>query len=196
MKHFLTFRSPRERPYLRVDTVAVRHETFAGSQREVVREVLAAGKIAAVLPVDVRSGRIVMIEQFRIGAAASGQFPWLLEFVAGAMDEGETLEAVARRELFEEGGLRAGRVEPVLSWLSSPGVSSEELQLFVAEVEAPEDGGIFGLDTEGEDIRVRVFPIDAVEELIADPRAGNSLTLIALQWLLLHYASLQERWLR
>ncbi|CAG0905734.1 unnamed protein product [Cyprideis torosa] len=200
--------APAAQPYLRLQRYRVEHERFDGGMAVVERDVLALGEVAAVLAVDPRHDEFIMIEQFRIGAASAGAAsagaapvvsdpttPWLLELVAGTLEPGEAIEALARRELQEEAGLEAARVETVLSYLSSPGVTSERVHVLVAEIDSRQAGGLHGCAHEGEDIRVTVQPVSAVAELIANPRCGNSLTLIGLLWLQANYADLKARWL-
>jgi ADP-ribose pyrophosphatase len=82
---------------------------------------------AAVVPVTT-DGRVILVRQFR--HATSG---WLLEVPAGKLDRpGEPPEACARREVEEETGQRAGRLEP-LGWIwTTPGFSDEKIWLYAA----------------------------------------------------------------
>ena len=74
---------------------------------------------------------VVLVEQIRIAAYDTSASPWLLEMVAGMIEEGESPEDVARREAVEEAGLNVGRIKPVLSYLASPGGTSERLSIMV-----------------------------------------------------------------
>ena len=91
-------------------------------RREVVRH---RGSVA-MLPVDA-DGRVLLVRQYRY---AVGAYVW--ELPAGRLDAGETPEEGARRELVEEAGLEAGRVEPVLSFFTTPGVCDEVSHVFRA----------------------------------------------------------------
>jgi ADP-ribose pyrophosphatase len=136
----------------------------------------------------------VLIEQFRIGAYAAGAPCWLTEIVAGVIDEGETAEAVARREMEEETGCAVSRLEPIGSYLSSPGGTSERVTFFAGEVDSSKAGGLHGLADENEDIRVLVQPWPDVEAGLKRGLFTNAATLIALQWLALNRADLSRRW--
>ena len=57
----------------------------------------------------------------------------LLGLPAGTLEPGESLEACARRELTEETGYRAGTVTQIASYFTSPGYTSEQLTIFLAE---------------------------------------------------------------
>ena len=57
----------------------------------------------------------------------------LLEVPAGTIDEGETPDQTAERELAEETGFRAGRITPIRDWFVSPGVMTERMFLYLCE---------------------------------------------------------------
>ena len=91
-------------------------------RREVVRQ---RGSVAA-LPV-LADGRVVLVRQYRYAVDA---FVW--ELPAGRRDPGETPEEGARRELEEEVGFRAGTLEPLLVFWTTPGFCDEVMHLFRA----------------------------------------------------------------
>ncbi len=181
--------------YFRVDRYRLRHTLHAGGLgAELQREVFERGHIAAVLPVDPLLERVVLIEQFRPGAWAAGWEPWLLECVAGVLEDGETGTELAHREAHEEAGLRIHQLEPIARFLSSPGASSETVELFCGRVDASDAGGLHGLPEEGEDIRVHSMPVAEALALLDEGRIVNAKTIIALQWLARHYEALRARW--
>lgn len=100
----------------------VRLPNGAETELEVVRHVGGA----AALPV-LENGDVVLVRQYR---HATGE--WLLEVPAGKVKAGETPELVARRELEEETGLCAKRMEPLGYIWTTPGFSDERIHLFVA----------------------------------------------------------------
>ena len=81
---------------------------------------------AAVLPV-LADGRVVLINQFR--PAAGGM---ILEIPAGRLEPGEPPAACVRRELQEEVGYRAGRLDKLGEMLTAVGFCDEAVHLFVA----------------------------------------------------------------
>lgn len=87
---------------------------------EVKREIFERGHAAVLLPFDPERDEVVLVEQIRIAAFDTSESPWLPEMVAGMIEEGETVEDVARREAMEEAGLEVKRTKPVLSYLASP----------------------------------------------------------------------------
>jgi ADP-ribose pyrophosphatase len=173
----------------------VRHAQFAGGMGPVLlREVFARGHAAAVLPFDPLRDEVVLVEQFRIGALETSYDPWLLEPVAGIVEDGEGALEVARRETTEEAGLTLLDLAPVCSCFTSPGGSSEIVHVFVGRVETARAGGVFGLPDEGEDIRTHVIPFEQARAWLEDGRLHVATTVLALQWLALHHDALQARW--
>lgn len=177
------------------DRLVIRHELFGGGWTPPLRrELLVQRDAVAVLPYDPVRDRVVLIEQFRVGAIDAEERPWLLEAVAGLREPGESPEEVARRELREEAGLVAGRLEFVGRYRSSPGGTSELVDVFVAEVQAPETGGIFGLAGEHEDIRTYIVdPADAFAA-VAQGKIVAATAVVPLLWLQTHRPRLRQLW--
>ncbi|MBL5965616.1 ADP-ribose diphosphatase [Lelliottia amnigena] len=172
-----------------------RHRLFNGEMSgEVRREIFERGHAAVLLPFDPVRDEVVLIEQIRIAALDTSETPWLLEMVAGMIEEGETPEDVARREAEEEAGLKVGRTKPVLSYLASPGGATERSSILVGEVDATIAEGIHGLADENEDIRVHVVSREQAYQWVEEGKIDNAASVIALQWLQLHYQDLRNEW--
>ncbi|MCZ6742409.1 MAG: ADP-ribose diphosphatase [Alphaproteobacteria bacterium] len=181
--------------YFRIDRYRLRHTLHQGGMsREIVREVFERGNAVGILPFDPDRDEVVMIEQFRIGAYAAGADPWLTEIVAGIIEQGESAEQVARREIAEETGLKVGDLWPMVRYLSSPGGASERVELFLGRVDARGAGGVHGLEFEEEDIRVFPLPYADAAAMVEEGKIGNAMTLIALQWLMLHRHEVMRAW--
>ncbi|MNC36951.1 ADP-ribose pyrophosphatase [compost metagenome] len=161
---------------------------------EVRREILERGHAAVLLPYDPVRDEVVLIEQIRIAAYDTSESPWLLELVAGMIEEGESVEDVARREAVEEAGLSVGRTKPVINYLASPGGTSERLSILVGEVDSTTATGIHGLADENEDIRVHVVSREQAYQLVEEGKIDNAASVIALLWLQLHHKKLREEW--
>ena len=182
--------------YFRVERYRLRHRLYRGGMGpEIVREVFERGQVAAVLPVDPQRDEVVLIEQFRIGAYAVGWDPWLLEGVAGIIEPGEDAESVCRREAREEADCELTELVPIAHFISSPGAVTETVHLYCGRTDSTHLGGVFGLAEEGEDIMVKVMRLADALELLENGRIVNAKTIIALQWLALHYQDLKRRWL-
>ena len=181
--------------FFSMDIYRFRHRLFNGEMSgEIRREIFERGHAAVLLPFDPVRDEVVLVEQIRIAAYDVSESPWLLEMVAGMIEEGETVEDVARREALEEAGLVVGRTKPVLSYLASPGGTSERLSIMVGEVDATTAEGIHGLADENEDIRVHVVSREQAYQWVEEGKIDNAASVIALQWLQLHYQKLRHEW--
>jgi ADP-ribose pyrophosphatase len=181
--------------YFRMDRLRLRHRLFAGGWGQpITREIFERGHAAALLPYDPVRDEVVLIEQFRPGAFTAGTEPWLVEIVAGIIEDGETAEGVARRETVEEAGCTVTDIIPVMDILTTPGASSERIAIFLGRVNARGVGGIHGLVDEVEDIRVFTESLDAALARLADGGIINVTAIVALQWLALNRDMLRRRW--
>ncbi|GJL82068.1 MAG: nucleoside diphosphate pyrophosphatase [marine bacterium B5-7] len=181
--------------YFRIDRFTLTHPLFDGGRSEsLCREVFERGAVGAVLPYDPVCDRVVLIEQFRPGPFAKGDDCWLLESVAGVLEEGESPEELARREAHEEAGCEITELVPVYRFYTSPGACTETVDMFCGRVDSSGIGGTHGLADEGEDIRVHVMMREAAMNLLASGRIVNAKTIIALQWLALNHMTLRQRW--
>ena len=182
--------------YFRIDRFRLRFPLYEGGMsREVVREVLERGRVAAVLLVDPDRDAVVLIEQFRPGPYAAGDQPWLIEVVAGVIEGAESAEEMARREAKEEANCDIMELLPVMRFFTSPGASTESITLFCGRVDSTNAGGVHGLEEEGEDIRIMVVSVNEALSLLHEGKIVNAKTIIALQWLASNYDSVKKRWL-
>ncbi|OCG18907.1 ADP-ribose diphosphatase [Gilliamella sp. App6-5] len=172
------------------------YRKFDGSMSEVVtREILERGHAVVLLAYDAKRDEVVLIEQIRIAAIETQDSPWMLELIAGMMDhENESFEEVAKREAMEEAGVVIGRCKPIINYLASPGGLTEQLHIFVGEVDSSTAKGIHGLDEESEDIKVHVVGRNQAYQWVKDGVINNAASIIALQWLELNYQLLKEEW--
>jgi len=104
--------------------------------RTVLREVVEHAEVAAIVPLDTE-GKVILVRQYRLPAREA-----LLEIPAGGAEDGETIEDTAQRELREETGYRAGRLERLCGFFVSPGYCTEFIHVFLASdlVKDPIDG--------------------------------------------------------
>jgi nudix-type nucleoside diphosphatase (YffH/AdpP family) len=134
--------------------------TLSGPDGETfTREIEHHGRAACVLPYDPERKTALLVNLPRAPVIWAGGPPALLEAPAG-MVEDEDPEETAIREAFEECGVRLARLEAVGSPFSSPGVSSERIDLFLAaysETDRAAAGG--GAEGEHEFIDVEEVPL-------------------------------------
>jgi ADP-ribose pyrophosphatase len=183
--------------YFRMDRLRIKHELFAGGWSEpFTREIFdRGGRAAAVLPYDPKSDKLILIEQFRAGVMAGGEYPWITEIVAGIIDGNEAPEDTARRDAFEEAGCSISELHKIADYFTTPGCASEHITVFAGRTTAPEHNVIRGVPHENEDIRVMVVDAAQAISLLYGNKIRDALTLIALQWFAMHHTELRGRWL-
>ncbi len=150
------------------------------------RDVLMAGKVVLVIPVDVTRQKLLMIRQFRLAAHLANGNGDLVEFVAGRVEAGETLAEAASRECKEETGVAPAKVVELLTYLTTPGVTDEEVTMFLAAVDSAQvsEGPLVSPD--GERLFVHLVSVDeAVAALDRNAMRFGPL-IIGLQWLALN----------
>jgi len=183
MKWKLINRESAYTGFFKVDKCHIKHDLYQGGEVEIQRELFHRGDAVAVLLYDPAKDKVVMVEQFRVGALDDEQGPWLLEIVAGIVEENESIKDVARRECKEEAGLDVHSFETIHSFYSSPGGCSERIYLMCGLVDSQLAEGVHGLDHEGEDIKVSVHDFEEINQLLATDRISSAIPIIALQWL-------------
>ncbi|EWS99459.1 ADP-ribose pyrophosphatase [Pseudoalteromonas sp. SCSIO_11900] len=182
--------------FFKINLYQFKHALFAGGESEVIRrEILERGDAVAVLPYDPVTEQVLLIEQIRIGAIKSKHTPWLLECIAGMTDGSEDYESVVKKEAFEEAGLNLTELEFMLSYLSSPGGTTERLFLYLAHADLSQmSTGIYGLETEGEDIKTHIMHVDEALQRLNRGEIDNAATVISLQWLALNRDKIRKKW--
>jgi ADP-ribose pyrophosphatase len=187
--------------FFQLKTLRLRHRLFDGGwSDDIAREVFVRGDAVAVLLYDPLQDTVALVEQFRVGVLGSerakqqGDSPWLLELVAGMIEPGETAQAVAERETLEETAVEVLAIEQIAGFYASPGGCDEYLYLFAAKVDLSNAGGIHGLASEHEDIRVHVLPVSEFMAMLQRHEINSAFTLIAAQWLQLNHQRLQQQW--
>ncbi len=176
--------------HFQLKKIVFRHKLFSGEMSgEVVRELLVKGAASAVIAYDPVRDNVVLVEQVRIGAYEpnSPHSPWLVELIAGMVDEGEAPQEVAVRESQEEAGLTIQHLEHALSVWDSPGGAFERLHLFLGLVDSAQVGGVYGLPEENEDILVHVVSREQAYQWVEQGKIDNVIAVIGLQWLQLNY---------
>ena len=92
------------RGFFSVEEHDLTYQKFNKEQSNVItRSTLVSSDAVIILPYDPVNDRILLIEQFRAGPYVKGdENPWVLEPIAGLIDEGETPESAGIREAQEE----------------------------------------------------------------------------------------------
>ena len=182
--------------FFRVEKYRLKHTLFKGGwSPEISRELFARGECVGVLLYDPDADKVVLIEQFRVGALTNETNPWLIEIVAGAIETGETAEAVAFREAEEETGCQIQAIFKIGQFYTTPGGCGERLTLFCGKVDSTAVGGVFGLEEENEDILVRAVDFSEAYSLLEKGLIASAIPIIAIQWLALNRDHLRKKWL-
>lgn len=176
------------RGFIQVEKVTIKHRLFNkfNYSSSIHRELIHRPEAAGVLLYDNQQRRFALIEQFRIGALNDTVSPWQLEVIAGVLDGDETPETCIRRESLEEAGCEVHDLQHLFTFYPSAGACSEIFHLYVANVELPTSGGVFGMPDEGEDIQLHLFDYSDAPLLLKNGRLRNAPVIMALQWLTQH----------
>ncbi len=94
--------------------------------KETYRDIVEHRGAVAIVPL-LPGGQVALVRQFRLPAGGT-----LLEIPAGTLDPDEDAVACAHRELQEEIGYRAGKLEPLAATFVAPGYSTELIRLYLA----------------------------------------------------------------
>ena len=149
---------------VRVDTVRLQNG------RESTREIVDHAPSICVVPVDAE-GNVLMVRQYR--KPTDG---FLLEVPAGGIEEGESPEEATRRELQEEIGHTADRLEPLSSFWLAPGWCSEYMYAFLATGLRPAN-----LDSdEDEFIEVVRVPLSEALDVITSGQVQDAKSVASL----------------
>lgn len=176
--------------------IELKHTLYQGGwSKTLTRELFHRGNCVAVLLYDPQRDEVVMIEQFRVGAMQLTDKAWLLEIVAGAIEEGETAEDVAYRESIEEANCQIEELIKINDFFTSPGGTSELLSLYCGKVDSAAAGGFHGLDHEDEDIAVTAMKFSDVYQKLVDGEIISAIPIIAIQWLFINREQLRNKWL-
>ncbi|MFD1384395.1 NUDIX domain-containing protein [Rhodanobacter aciditrophus] len=173
----------------------LRHRKFNGEWSDTMtREMMVRPDAVCVLLFDPVKDKLLLIEQFRPCLPAH-ESPWLLELVAGMVEEGESDEDVARRESLEEAGVEVLRMEYMMRFVPSPGGLVEHLRMYAGEFESDKVDltATMGLDEEHEDIKLHLIAADEVQGLL-DQDIVNASTIMGLQWFMLNKHKLLTAW--
>jgi len=158
---------PFENEWFRIDAHAVIHPGGAEGTYSVIRpRRLAVG----VLPLD-EDGSVHLVGQWRFPL---GRYSW--EMPEGGAEPGEAPSECARRELEEEAGLRAGRLEAILELDMSNSLTDEQGIVFLATDLRPGHAQPEATEV----LRRRRAPFREVLARALDGRIRDSLTVAAL----------------
>ena len=152
-----------------VSVIAREVEFSAGARPQLYHAVAQADYVAIVAVT--RDGRIPLVRQYRHPAVK-----FLLELPAGTLNEKERPEEGAARELEEELGVVAGKLEKLCEFFVSPGFCEEKMWLYLATDLKETKQRL----EEDELIEVVRLPIDRALQMITDGEIEDAKTIIGL----------------
>jgi ADP-ribose pyrophosphatase len=144
-----------------------------------IREIVRHPGAVTILPL-LDDGRVCLIRNYR---ASVDRF--LVELPAGTLEPGEPPVDTAHRELAEETGYRAERMDLLCVFYTSPGILDEKMHLYLATGIQP---GPTALEP-SEDIHPLVVPWEEALAMLWDGRVEDAKTFTGL----LYYASLRRQ---
>lgn len=155
-----------------VDTVRAPDESLL--ELEMVRHPGAAAVVPLLSDRESPDPQVLLLRQYRYAAGGP-----IWEVPAGVLEPGESPEGCARRELLEETGARAERMEHLITIFTTPGFTDEKIHLFVAT----------GISTgepkpmSDEFLEVEARPLSRVLEMVRDQEIVDAKSIVALLYL-------------
>jgi ADP-ribose pyrophosphatase len=169
----MPFEFIRSEPLLQGRNLSVRRDTLkTPSGHQTTLEIVEHDGSVVLVPVD-EQGNILFVRQYRPAAGRD-----LLELPAGTRNGKEPFEECAAREIREETGMEAGRLQKLGEFYVAPGYSNEYMAVFLATELKPNP-----LDAdEDEFLELERFGIREVSEMFERGEVPDSKSLAA--WLL------------
>jgi len=151
--------------------LGLREDTVKLTTGRISRREICEHPGAVVIAALTAKKEIVLIRQFRKPAERV-----LLEVPAGLFHKGESLKQAALRELSEEAGYSAGKIEPVFSAYTSPGYSTEIIHYFLAEklIKTAQHY------EEDEQIEVELVPVEKAFKMVKAGRINDNKTIVGI----------------
>lgn len=155
--------------------ISLRRDTVdLGPAGVVTREVVEHPGAVGVVAID-GDGRVLLVRQYRHPVA-----DWLWELPAGLLDvDGESPIDAAARELAEEGGVEAGRMAPLIVAHTSPGMTDERIEIFLASEITPTDSDF---EAEAEELEMATAWVPMAEAItrVQDGRITNAMAIMGI----------------
>ncbi|WP_276941442.1 NUDIX hydrolase [Ferrimicrobium acidiphilum] len=169
----MTFAKIGERTLATNGFLTMREKSFRVNGVDYRRTVVEHPGAVVIVPL-LTNGRVVVVRQFRPSVERH-----LIELPAGKCDvPGEELLTTAERELQEECGLKADRLELVGSFLNSPGFTNETTHVVIAL--GLSDAPLAPQSVEEEDMQIRALSIGALGEFSALQELDDGKSIVGI----------------
>lgn len=157
--------------FLKIYNVDVEHETFDNSKTLTYkREVMDRNDAVVVIPWHKETNKVVLTRQYRAPTDFKHNDPFILDAVAGVVEEDNCLET-ALRELKEEVGVTehdVNKLHYVGHFYPSAGGCSEKVHLYVAEIKNLPNQNFGGLEEEHENIKIEIYTVEEIINMIGN----------------------------
>ena len=150
----------------------VRETITSDGGKPKTREIIRHPGACVIVPL-LDDGRVCLIKNWRI---AVGQT--LIELPAGTLEPPEPPEKTAERELIEETGFRARKIECLHAFFLSPGILDEKMHLYLATGLTAGEAA----REEGEEIENWLVPFDEAVRLVLRGEIRDAKSIVGLLW--------------
>ncbi len=167
----MKFEFLKSEPLFQGRAFRIRRDTLkAPDGRETKFEIVEHNGSVIILPID-DQGNLFFVRQYRHAAGAD-----LLELPAGTREGDEPFEACARREIREETGMAAGKLEKLGDFYLAPGYSTEFMAVFLATDLSPNP-----LEADADEfLQVEKIPVKKAIQMAAHGEVPDAKSLAAL----------------
>jgi ADP-ribose pyrophosphatase len=139
--------------------------------RTTIYGVVVFGDCVGVLPF-VDKDNVLLVRQYRYVQDEAHRW----EMPTGGVNEGETLEQAAQRELAEEGGYQAGRLIHISSYYTSKCICDETAHLYIGEELTPAEAQ----PDDTEFLQRRVFAFDEALRMVLEGKIMDSMSVVGI----------------
>ncbi len=170
--------------FFTVDKITLQHSLFSGAMTPpLIRYLLRRPDAVCAIVVNLEEQLLYFVRQFRVGPASKGDPAWMIELVAGIVDEDETPHTAMLREIREELGFEVTVAEEVMMIYPSSAIISERIYVYYVQVTNTQrvaPGG--GNPLEHEDLEILEVPVDRIKDFIAREQITDAKTIVGLNW--------------
>ena len=169
--------------YLKLFNYNIKIKSFKDKNVKIItRDLIAAKNSVSILLFDPLKNLIMLVEQFRIGDYKRN--PWTLEVISGTVNPcSKNVINFIIKETKEESNIRCLDIIYLLSYLNSPGISSEITYLYLGIFNSKRDENILGLSGESEELKTHLFDLDVALSLIGKGIINHPSSIISILWL-------------